>query len=176
MRSLMKDKRGALSDLFLFLAIAFVIAIFSVTMYFIGTKTLDSLRTNQGIQKGLGNDGNATDIINSTMGKVVTAYQSLKWITFVLIFGFALSILISSFIVKTNPVFFVPYIIILVIAIIVSVPISNTYETIYQNPLMASSFQGFWGQTWIFLNLPIWITVIGILAGILMFINVVRNY
>jgi len=42
--------------------------------------------------------------------------------------------------------------------------------------LLADTFTGFYGATWIFLHLPIWITVIGLLAGLLMFINAVRNY
>lgn len=175
-KPIIKNRTGALSDIFLFMVISFVIVMFSVIMFFIATKTYDSLKTNEGLQKGLGNDGNASQIIDESFGKVPNAYQSLKWITFVLIFGFALSILITSFLVKTNPIFFVPYTIILVIAIIVSVPLSNTYETIYQNPLLAESFSGFWGATWIFLHLPIWVTVIGLLAGVLMFINAVRTY
>lgn len=173
----MTSKKGAMTDLFLFMAIAFIIGLFSVIMYFVAATTYSSLiNKSPAIQKALGDDGNATDIINSSFGQVTNAYQSLKWITFVLIFGFALSILISSFLVKTNPIYFVPYTIILVVAIIISVPLSNAYETIYQNPILAESFSGFWGQTWIFLNLPIWITVIGLLAGVLMFINVARNY
>jgi flagellar biosynthesis protein FliQ len=176
-KTITKIKKGALSDLFIFMAVAFAIVMFSVVMYYIGNRTYDSLILHSPqIQKALGNDGNATDIINHSFGKVLIAYESMKWITTMLIFGFALSILISSFLVKTNPIFFVPYIIILIIAIIVSVPLSNTYEVIYKNPVLASSFVGFWGATWIFLHLPIWITVIGIFAGVLMFINVVRSY
>ena len=172
---MIKNKRGAMSDLFLFMSISFIIVVFSVIMYFVATKTYTSLQGSSALQKGLGDDGNASQIVGSTVGQVVNAYQSLKWITVMLIFGLGLAILISSFLVKTNPIFFIPYIIILIIAIIVSVPVSNTYETIYQNPVLAESFSGFWGATWIFLHLPIWVMVIGIFAGVLMFINIVRN-
>jgi flagellar biosynthesis protein FliQ len=176
MRSLIKSKKGAMSDLFVFMAVAFVIAMISVIMFFIATKTYTEL-TNKApaLQNALGNDGNATEIIDSTVGKTLMAYQSLKWITTMLIVGLAFSILITSFLVRTNPIFFVPYVIIVIIAVIVSVPISNAYETIYTNPVLAESFSGFFGQNWIFLNLPAWITIIGLFAGILMFINVVRS-
>lgn len=171
-----KSRKGAMTDLFLWMAIAFIIVLFSVIMYSVATNTYSVLRNNKGLQEGLGESGNATSIVDDTFGKVVVAYQSLKWITFMLIFGFAMSILMTNFLVKTNPIYFVPYTIILVIAVIVSVPLSNTYETIYQNPLLAESFSGFWGATWIFLNLPIWVSVIGMIAGALMFINAIRNY
>ena len=67
------------------------------------------------------------------------------------------------------------YLFIVIIAVIISAPLSNSYEAVYKNPLMAESFSGFFGQNWIFLHLPVWIAVIGIFAGILMFINVARN-
>jgi len=173
---LRNDKRGGLSDLFLFMALAFVIVLFSVVMFFIGNKTYTALITNApAMQKALGNDGNATEIINSTFGKIPISYGALKWITTMLIFGLALSILITSFLVRTNPIFFVPYLFILIIAVIVAVPISNSYEIIYQNPVLAESFSGFWGANFIFLHLPLWVAVIGIVAGVLLFVNVVRS-
>jgi len=173
---LRNDKRGGLSDLFLWMSLAFVIVLFSVVMFFIGNKTYTALITNApAMQKALGNDGNATEIINSTFGKIPISYGALKWITTMLIFGLALSILITSFLVRTNPIFFVPYLFILIIAVIVAVPISNSYEIIYQNPVLAESFSGFWGANFIFLHLPLWVAVIGIVAGVLLFVNVVRS-
>lgn len=172
----MRNKKGALTDLFLFLGLSFLIVIFMVMMTFTSSIVYNKLLSeSDAIQRGLGDSGNATEIIQGSVGEVVNAYGSLKWISVVLIFGFALSILLSSFLVRTNPVFFVPYILIVIIAVIVSVPLSNAYEQIYQTPQLAETFTGFFGATWIFLHLPIWISVIGILSGILMFVNVVRN-
>ncbi len=172
-----KNKKGALSDLFVFMIIAFTLAIAVVMLYYVGTETLSQLLSQADtFQTALDGTGlNATDVINDTFGQVPNAYQSLRWITAMLIIGMALSILISSFLVRTNPVFFVAYIFVWIIAIVVSIPLSNVYEEIYQNDLLATAFSGFWGQTYIFLNLPIWITVIGGLAGIIMFINMVRS-
>ena len=176
MRTLLKNKKGDLTQLFMFMIISFILAIACVIMFFIATTTYDSLIDNApAIQKVLGAGENATDIINSTFGEVPNSYQALKWITTMLIMGMALSILITSFLVRVNPVWFVAYIFLWIIAIIVSVPMSNTYETIYSTPTLASSFSGFWGQTFIFLNLPIWIAVIGAIAGIVMFVNMIKQ-
>lgn len=170
------NKKGAFTDLFLFMGLAFLIVIFMVMMTFTANMVYDKLIDESDIiQKGLGDSGNATEIIQESVGAVVSSYGALKWISVVLIFGFALSILLSSFLVRTNPVFFVPYILIVVIATIVSVPLSNTYEQVYQTPQLAEAFSGFFGATWIFLHLPIWVLVVGVLAGILMFVNVVRS-
>lgn len=170
------NKRGAFTDLFLFMGLAFLVVIFMVMMTFTSNMVYQKLISESDtIQRGLGDSGNATEIIQGSVGEVVNAYGSLKWISVVLIFGFALSILLSSFLVRTNPVFFVPYVLIVIIATIVSVPLSNTYEQVYQTPALAETFSGFFGATWIFLHLPIWVLVVGILAGILMFINVVGS-
>ena len=172
-----KNKKGNATQLFVFLVVAFVLVIAVVIMYFVATTTYTELLSKADvIQTALGDSGeNATDVINNTFGKVPNAYQSLKWITVMLIFGMMLSILVTSFLVRTRPVYFIAYLFLWVIAIIVSVPISNTYEVIYQTPTLAEAFSGFWGQTYIFLNLPIWIAVIGALAGIVMFVNMVRQ-
>lgn len=173
---MMRNKKGGLTDLFLFMAVSFAMVMFMVIMVYVGNTAYTKLNENsEAFQKALGTSGNATEIIDDSMGQVNVAYSSLKWISVMLIFGLALSILLSSFLVRTYPVFFVPYIFIVIIAVIISVPISNAYETIYQNPTLASTFEGFFGATWIFLHLPIWISVIGILAGVLMFINVIRQ-
>ena len=172
----LENKKGAgLTDLFVFMVVAFALAIIVVVMVYIATVTYNNLASSDAIAKAIeGTSLNGTDVVGDTFGKVPNAYASLKWITVMLIVGMALSILISSFLVRTKPVFFIAYIFIWIIAIIVSVPMSNTYETIYTNELLAPTFSGFWGQTYIFLNLHIWITVIGALAGILMFINMSR--
>jgi uncharacterized membrane protein len=177
LRKITKNKRGSFADLFVFMIIAFILAVIVVVMVYVGTETLDQLLANQeGFQNALEGTGlNATTVIMDTFGQVPNAYTSLHWITVMLIVGMAMSILISSYLVRTKPVFFVAYILIWIIAIIVAVPLSNAYETISETPLLASTFTGFWGQTYILLNLHIWITVIGGLAGIIMYINMVRG-
>lgn len=170
-------KQADLTQLFVFMIIAFVLSLAVVIMFFVATTTYDNLMSKgaPAIQKALGDDYNATEIIDSTYGKVPNAYQSLKWITSMLIIGMILSILITSFLIRVNPIWFVAYIFVWIIAVIVSIPMSNAYETIYQNQILASSFSGFWGQTYIFLNLPIWIVVIGGISAIVMFVNMVRQ-
>jgi len=168
------NKKGAFTDLFLWMGIAFVIILFMVIMTYVGTTTYNALSDNAA-NIGANTEAEGQAIIDDTFGKVPNAYTSLRWISAMLIIGYALSIIVSSFLIKSNPVFFVPYVFILILAIIVSVPISNSYEVIYQNPTLAGTFTGFFGATWIFLHLPIWVAVIGIIAGILMFINVLRG-
>jgi uncharacterized membrane protein YfcA len=114
-------------------------------------------------------DTNATVVIDETIGVVNTAYYSLYWIAVLLIVGMMLSVLIGSYMVTTRPVFFIPYFIVTVIAIVVSVGLSNAYEQIIQDPLLASTFQGFIGANYILAYLPLWVTLLGFVGMIIMF-------
>jgi len=155
--------------------IGFILAITVVLFFFIATKTqTELLNKAPDLQNSL-HGSNITQVIQETYGQVPNAYQSLKWISFVLIIGMFLSIIITSFLIKNYPAFFVAYLLLWIIAIIISVPISNTYEEVYNTPELTASFSGFWGQTYIFLNLPVWIVIIGGIAGLIMFINLIRQ-
>jgi len=172
-----KDKKGGFSDLFIFMIFALVIIFISVLMIYIGGETQDQLQDTLGNMDGLHDtDGNnASQVIDNTMGSTNASFQSLHWITVFLIVGMIISIFIGSYLVTTKPIFFVPYLFITIIAIVVSVPISNTYETLMENATLSSTFAGFTGANWIMLNLPIWITIVGIAGGIIMFSRMGRK-
>ncbi len=175
-KPLIKNKRGGFTDLFLFMIFAFVIILISVVMIYIGIQTEDQLQESLGkmdLHDTIGN--NASVVIDNTMGVTNTTFTALYWITVFLIGGMILSIFIGSYLITTKPIFFIPYIFIVIISIIVSVPISNSYETLMSNPTLSSTFTGFTGANWIMLNLPVWITIIGITGGIIMFSRMGRK-
>jgi hypothetical protein len=114
---------------------------------------------------------NYTEITGATFGDVNIAYSSLYWISILLIVGMIFSIFIGSYMVTTRPIYFVPYLFIVIIAVFVSVGISNAYQEVLENPTLASTFAGFIGSNYIMFNLPIWIVVIGFVGGIIMFVR-----
>lgn len=170
MRSLIENKRGAFSDLFIFMIFALVIILISVVWIFIGGEVEDQMQDTIGkmdLHDTLGN--NASEVIDNTIGVTNQTFLALRWIAVFLIAGMILSIFIGSYLVTTKPIFFIPYLFIVIIAIVVSVPMANTYEELMVDPTLSATFQGFTGANWIMLNLPIWITIIGIAGGIIMF-------
>jgi len=46
---------------------------------------------------------------------------------------------------------------------------ANSYEILMSDATLGASFTGFTGANWIMLNLPIWISIVGIAGGIIMF-------
>lgn len=172
----MKGKKGSGADLFLWMAIGFISTIMIVVMVYVSSIIHTGILSRaDALQNALGPSGNATQIIENTVGKVDVALIGLRWISFSILFFMGLSILITSFFVKTHPVAFVAYLLLSAVAILVSFPISNAYETISQNPTLSATFSGFFATNWFWLHLPIWMAVISTMAGILMFINMIRD-
>jgi hypothetical protein len=166
---MIKGKRGGMADLFIFMIVAVVIIFISVIFIYMGGQVTEQVHATMD-NMTIGN-ANVSQVIDNSLGAVNRSYQSLYWISVFLIVGMVLSIFIGSYLVTTKPIFFVPYAIIVIIAIIVAVGISNAYEQVMADPTLASTFAGFVGANFIMLQLPIWITVIGLVGGIIMFVR-----
>jgi len=165
----MMSKRAGMTDIFLFIIIALVVVfICGIFIYMGGVATTQVHETMDSMTFG---DANTTQVIDDTFGAVDRSYQALYWIAIMLIVGMVISIFIGSYLVTTKPVFFIPYIFITIIAVIVSVGISNAYEQVIVDPTLASTFAGFVGANFILLQLPIWVSVIGIVGAIIMFVR-----
>jgi len=163
------NNRGGFTDLFIFIIFSLVIVFISGIFIFLGGRITSEL--HEKLDGQMYGDRNATEVVNNSIGTLNNSYQALYWISIFLMVGMVISIFIGSYLVTTKPVFFIPYIFITIIAIIVSVGISNAYEQIISTPLLADTFAGFVGANFILLNFPIWITVIGIAGGVIMFVR-----
>jgi len=170
LRPIINNKRGGFSDLFIFMIFAFVIIIICVVWVYMGGLVEERMHETIGqmdLHDTVGN--NASQVISNTIGATNSSFGALPWITVFLIGGMALSIFIGSYLVTTKPIFFIPYLFIVIIAIVVSVPMSNAYEVIMNDQTLSGTFTSFSGASWIMLNLPVWITIIGMVGGIIMF-------
>ena len=168
--NLFKNKQGGLTDLFIFMIIGFVLVLILVVMMYIGNLTADQLHESMdGMDLGDGRGNNASQVIDNTMGRTNASFQSFYWISVLLLFGMIIAIFISSYMVTTKPIFFIPYIFLVIIAIIVSVGIANAYIELSSNATLSGTFSGFTGANWFLSNLPIVITIVGFIGGIIMF-------
>lgn len=170
------NKKGGFSDLFIFLIFAFVLVLFSGVFLYISDTTNTQLQESIGQMDLHDTQGNnASVVITNTMGSADASFQALEWITVFLIVGMIISIFIGSYLVTTKPVFFIPYIFIVIIAIFVAVAMSNAYEQLVNDPTLSSTYAGFTGANYIFGQLPVWIAIIGIGGGIIMFSRMGRK-
>jgi len=166
---MIKGKRGGFTDLFIFMIVSVIVVFISGIFIYLGGRVNTQLHTT--MDDMTFGDKNGSEIVTSTMGKVSSTYDALYWISVFLMVGMVISIFIGSYLVTTKPVFFIPYLFVVIIAIIVSVGISNAYQEVIETPLLASTFNNFVGANFILSKLPIWITIIGFVGGIIMFVR-----
>lgn len=177
MRPIIRGKKGDFLGTFVLIILAFIIIMMCVLFFYIQGVTEDQLHATLDNLTGRGIFGatNVSQTIDDTFGDVGTSYTQLKWITVMLIFGMIMGIFIGSYMVTTRPVMFVPYIFLTIIAIVVSVGISNSYETLISNSTLSSSFAQFTGANHFMLYLPVYVSIIGFAGGIIMFIRWARR-
>lgn len=163
----MTNKKGAWSDLFVWMIIAFVLII--MFAYF-----MDIFGVIHTVFSGLGTVGgvNYTDIGESTIGAVDNGMAYLPTMALVMIISLVGSVFITNALIsKVHPVFFFLYVIVAIVAVIFSAYLSNTYETIIVQGV-SPSLARFTASSWIMLHLPIWTTIIAFIGGIFLFINI----
>jgi len=166
-------KQGGFTDIFIFMIISFIIIMVSGIYIYIGTTTKTQLHaTLDDIPIG---DANNSLIIEETFGDVTSAYSSLVWISIFLIVGMIIAMFIGSFLVTTRPIFFVAYVFLMIIAVIISVPLSNSYELLITTPILSSTYAEFTASNFFMLHLPIWVTIIGFLTSIILFSRIGSN-
>lgn len=176
LRKIGNDKNGDFLAIFVMIILAFIIITMCVIFFYIQGKTEDKLQETLGtLPSNTFGSVNASQTITDTFGDVGVSYAQLKWITIFLIFGMIIGIFIGSYMVTTKPVMFVPYIFMLIIAVIVSVGISNAYESLISNATLSSSFSEFAGANHFMLYLPMYVAIIGFVGAIIMFIRWARR-
>ncbi len=173
--SKMNKKANLFTDLIVWMIVVFIFAVTMIIIYYVVNITADTIMDD--VVPTMNSPGvNVTDIANKTVGMLKPGYEPLKWITYALIIGSMISVLMGNFLVRVHPVYVIPYIFVMAIAVIISVPLSNAYEDLlYNDAMLGATFQGFYGVSWIFLHLPIWVLLIGVLGGITMFVGLLRD-
>lgn len=123
------NKSGELTDMLIFVITIFIFAVGLLIFMFIVPNISAGLRT-----AGLNSTSEGAAAIN-TMDSTFTGMMNNGFM--MLFVGLSLSILITSFLVRTHPIFLFLYILFLGITILLTFYLGNTYETIIANPTLA---------------------------------------
>ncbi len=165
---------GSMLDVIIWVIMAFVITML-LGIWFYGTGVMtDALIA---IDAPVGNGStNVSNIAIDTFGNVQTGLGLLKVIAFVLIFSMIItSVIMSVFVTRMHPVMFFAYFAFIMLAVVLSVPISNEYEVLIQNNVFGQTLQDFKGSTFILLNLPAITVVVGFLGLIFSMVGIIRD-
>lgn len=161
----MKNKRGQTDGgIFQSLKVIILIVLMMITM---GVMNYGyDLLSNE--MEGVGMLGvvNGTEASQDTFGAVNNSLTSgLKLISASIIFGLILFTFLSSyFIEKGHPAFIFVHIVVNALAVVVSIYLSNFYETLLTGQPFSSFLMAFRIGTSVILNLPLWTTIIGLFS------------
>lgn len=162
------NKKGSVLDIIIWIAIAFITIVF-LGIWLYGHNLLTTALLNSGSDL----------VVNATQAIVVPVNDALgQWlqiIAFVIIFGMAISILISNFLIRAHPVFFVIHLFMTIVGIIVSATISNRYMELLTNPTIGTTLQSFTAVNFIMQWLPYFTAIIGIFGAIFLFMGIIRG-
>ena len=168
---LIKNKKGNYTGVFKFIIMAFAITIFFGIMYY-GFTQLNTTLTSVTFDIG---DTNFTSIVEKTWSPVYDSYDSLKTLSYVLIFGMLLTMLTSAWLVKRPPIFLVIWVIVSAVSVIVAVYISNAYLLLLNNVDFGSTLQSFKGSSYLLLNLPAIAVTISLFSGLISLISLNKS-
>jgi hypothetical protein len=172
MRSIIKEKKGSIIDLLIWIVVAFVIVlVFSGFIYFWDQIT-DKLTSIDTINPSVNISGAAEDSFGQVQGM---QEKGLRTLAYVIIFAMGFSILLTNFLEKSHPAFFVAYLFVIIGAIIASVYISNQYELLLSNEVLGSTISSFKGASYLLLYLPVWTTVLGFFGAIFLFSGIMKD-
>lgn len=163
-----KDKKGSVADVLVWIVVAFITVLFLGGWLYAHNLLTDQLlaSSDPGLVQA------ATDIAVPVNEALITW---TKVIAFSIIFAMGLSILISNFLVRAHPVFFVVHLLVTMGAIAVSASLSNRYVELLQDSILADTLSTFTAVNFIMQFLPYFAAVIGIFGAIFLFIGIQRD-
>lgn len=178
------DNRGqfggqfSVFNLFTIMIVAFLaVVMFGGLIYVMGllNHTFSQIGIENEVHAGQAGYTNLTYAANITFGQLNNGIQSLRVVALTLIFSLLLGTILSNALMKIHPAFFFVYVLIVLLVVIFSATISNAYESLLQSNVYEGILQSFTGSNFLLLNLPVVMSVVGILGGIFLFVNIIRN-
>lgn len=166
-------KKGALFDVIIWIVVGFVTLVFLAAWLFMHTQltaVFVSIPDN-------GNSGaNISQAAQQTFGAVQESLlPGLNILGFSILAAMAISIFVSNFLIRANPMFFILYVFISVVAIPLAATVSNVYEELLLNSAIGSTLTSLSAGTYIMLYLPIWTAVIALFGAVFLFIGIIRR-
>lgn len=162
MRTILKDKRGDFTGMLYMVVMIAATAFFLILVGFIGSEISTELQ-------GQINASDTPEVNQSFQTTKNISENTLSALWYVVFGGLLLGLLITSWYIPTHPVMVAPFIVLLIIAVIIGVAMSNAYEKLYDVPQLSdiASTQG--SIEFAMSNLPYLALVIGIIALIVTF-------
>ena len=176
-----EDKKGQVPSVFNIFTV--IIVMFLAVVMFGGLIYVSGILNSTFHQIGIDNEHNAgqpgyvnmTQASDATFGQMNGSIQALRLVAVCLIFALIVGVFISNALIKIHPAFFFVYILIVILAVIFSAPLSNAYESLLQSNIYDGVLVSFTGANYMLVNLPVVTAIVGVLGGLFLFVNLIRT-
>jgi len=161
MRAITRNKKGDFTGVIYLLVSISTFAIFLLIVGYIAIEVSDK------VENKLGSD--IKEVNDSFQATTNVAQNTLSTIWYVMFGGLLLGLLITAWYMPTHPVLVAPFIILLLIAIILGVAMSNSYEKLHDVEQLEDTAESQSSIYFMMSNLPYIALVIGVLGMIITF-------
>lgn len=150
----MINKKGSIMDLFLVIVVVFACSIAFVVSYGFVNDVLAET------QAQIGGNTHA----NETLQAAMDATETFDYVVVAIFAGLIIATILSAFLINVHPAFLWLFLLVTMLAIIVSVPLSNAYQL--ANMTSKSSFPL---TSFIMNNLPVLTLIVGVFAVVVVY-------
>lgn len=157
----MMNRRGSAQDVLLIGVLLFAFGVGFLILHLVGVQIYSGLLNVTAIQSSAA----TVEVLQASQSQLA---KLDLWFLAVFI-GLTLALIITSWFISTNPLFIALYVIILIIAVVVSMVLSNAWETVSQRPVFAASVSAVPMTNHVLSYLPYYISVIGMIGCIVLF-------
>lgn len=157
----MLNRRGSAQDVLLIGVLLFAFGIGFLILHMVGTQIYDGLLANSQIQTSTA----TIEVLNAAKAQLA----KLDLFFLAVFIGLVLALIITSWFISTNPLFMSLYVVIIIIAVVVSMGLSNAWEAASQRPAFVTSLAAVPITNHVLSYLPYYIAVVGMIGCIVLF-------
>ena len=160
MEIIIKNKRGDYTGLLFLIVNIAAFAIFLLIIGYIAPQISDNLATQIG----------TTTTVNNSLNVVRSISENtLPTIWLMMFGGLILGLFATSYFIKTHPIFVPIFGLLLIVAIMVAVPLSNAYEALAENVILDDAAAHQVLIVFIMVNLPLITLILGLITLVITF-------
>lgn len=156
------NKKGTASDVVFAGVLVFMVATGVFIIGFIGDTVTDRMTNTTAINE-------SSEAVAAMTGANNAINNNIDYVVFGLFIGLVLAIIVTSWFIGANPLFFFVYFIIIVLGVVISAILSNTWESITEHATMTAYLTNLPITNHLLTYLPFYVSGIGILGLIIMF-------
>ena len=154
------NKRGDLTGVIYLIVMIAAFAIFLLIVGYIVPQITDPLMEKIGTTEAINNSLSTSSNITE---------HTLPTIWLVVFGGLILGLFITSFFIRTHPIFVPVFVILLIIAIAISVPLSNAYQSLSEDAILSTASSQQQMIYFVIAHLPFFTFIIGLLSLLITF-------